>query len=184
MSRPRIPLPAQPVLSIISARWDAFWPGLRDRLTGMFGPIEFESEPMSFDHTEYYNPEFGTPITRRFLAFERLVAFEELPEIKLETNRIEEALARRDGRRICNLDPGMLSLERLVLATCKNLPQRIYLGRGVFADLTLIYHRKGWRRLFWTFPDYASDEMKNLLTELRRRYHQKLKQLEKTETGS
>ena len=70
-----------------------------------------------------------------------------------------------------NLDPGLITLERLVLASGKNFTHRVYLGQGIWADLTMIYNKKtGWVVLPWTFPDYATEDMKRRLTELRALY--------------
>jgi hypothetical protein len=53
----------------------------------------------------------------------------------------------------------------------KNFTHRVYLGQGVWADLTLVYNKKsGWVDLPWTFPDYGAPDMKRRLTELRALY--------------
>ncbi len=173
MSTPKIPKPAMVYLSILSGRWERFWPGLLDDLIGHLGPVAFQSEPMNFSHTSYYDEELGTPITRRILAFDRLVPHDELAEIKLFTNNLEDRLCRTDGRRICNLDPGLLTLERLVLATGKNYTHRIYLTSGIWADLTLVYIGGKWNTLPWTFPDYADEKMQKHLLFLRDMYKNK-----------
>lgn len=178
MSELREPLPAQPVLSVMSAEWPAFWPGLRGELEERLGTVDFESEPLLFDHTAFYEPEFGAPIHRRLLAFGPLVGQEELVGLKLWADALERRLARTDGRRRVNLDPGLLTMERVVLATGKNFTHRIYLGQGVFADLTLIYKRgKGWQALPWTFADYASEPLRGWLERIRERYWEKLQSL-------
>ena len=104
--------------------------------------------------------------------------------MKLATNADERAHARPaidstgdptggqpGGSRRVNLDPGLITLERLVLASGKNFTHRVYLGQGIWADLTMIYNKKtGWVVLPWTFPDYATEDMKRRLTELRALY--------------
>ncbi|WP_285905513.1 DUF4416 family protein [Pseudodesulfovibrio pelocollis] len=173
MSVPREPLPGLLVMSVLSARWDWVWPGLLGELEARFGPAEHVSELFPFDQTGYYDAELGTPIGRRLLAFEALRPLDELADIKLATNAIEAAHAVGGQRRV-NLDPGFLTLERLVLATGKNFSHRVYLGRGIWADLTLIWQRGGWTDFPWTFPDYAGREMKSRLTKLRQLYKTKL----------
>jgi hypothetical protein len=74
------------------------------------------------------------------------------------------------GRREANIDPGYLLLERLVLATGKNFSHRIYVGRGIYADLTLIYQRGAYRALPWTYPDYAGAPLGRFLAAVRRKY--------------
>ena len=56
-----------------------------------------------------------------------------------------------------------MARERLVLATGKNFPHRIYLDHGIYGDLTLIYGQGGLRTLPWTFPDYARGALPALL---------------------
>ncbi|HHL39523.1 MAG TPA: DUF4416 family protein [Deltaproteobacteria bacterium] len=143
-------------------------------LAGRFGPIEMMSPLFSFDHTDYYREEFGEGLLRRFISFERPVPPDELADLKLFTNGVEETYRRDDGRRRVNIDPGYLTLERLVLASCKNFTHRIYLGRGVYADLTLVYRDGEFRALEWTFPDYIDQRAFGFLHGVRRRYARKI----------
>ena len=169
MSTPTIPEKARAVLSVLSARWGEFWPALRTDLEGMAGPIDYESELIPFTQTRYYDAELGTPISRRILSFVRPLALDALPALKLATNALECAWTRA-GRRLFNLDPGYITQERLILATGKNFSHRVYLHDGIWADLTLIFHKGDWFDLPWTFPDYASPEIKAHLTILREMY--------------
>lgn len=137
----------------IFAREVAFIEEAKALSTGLLGEIEFDSGPMPFDLTDYYEPEFGKGLIRCFLAFEGLRPQDSLRAIKLDTWRLEYENVE-GGRRRFNLDPGILTLERLVLATGKNYAHRIYLGSGVFADLTLVYRKGGFRGLEWTYRDY------------------------------
>ncbi len=175
MSRPQPPKPAQPVLSILSSRWDLFWPGLLQDLSKRLGPPDFISERFDFTETSYYDRELGTPIKRRILGFEQLVHPEELPGMKLFTNELEARNLDQAGNRLFNLDPGLLQLERLVLATGKEFAQRIYLRSGIWAEVTLIYQKGGWKALPWTYPDYAGTLVQEILTRIRDRFKDKLK---------
>lgn len=163
MSKPEEPRPAMAVLSIFSGLWENFWPELLGDLEDFFGPSRLVSSALAFDHTAYYEPEFGEPLCRRLLTFERLVGQDSLVAAKLFTNELEINWSRPDGRRIFNLDPGILTPERLILATGKNFTHRVYLGQGIFADLTLIYQKGRFQVLPWTFPDYASQDLQELL---------------------
>jgi hypothetical protein len=144
------------------------------RLEAEFGDADMVSAWMPFDFTDYYAAEMGAPLFRRLFAFERLIAQERLPEIKLMTNRLEQAFARQ-GRRRANIDPGYLLLERFVLATGKNYSHRIHLGSGIYADLTLVYGAGDYRPLPWTYPDYAGAPLRGFLQQVRRRYAVQLK---------
>ena len=171
MSTPKTPDPGLLVISVLSADW-GFWPEVSAELEAKFGPFE-ASEEFVFDQTDYYDEELGTPITRRLLAFETLRPLGELADVKLWTNSVELKYAR-DGRRHFNLDPGFLTMQSLVLATGKNYSHRIYLKDGIWADLTLMWQKKGWMDFPWTFPDYAGQPMKTRLTKLRLSYRTKL----------
>jgi hypothetical protein len=173
VSTPREPQPGKAVLSVLAAGgwWHADWPGLRTALVERFGPVDYETELLPFDHTAYYEDELGAPLFRRLLGFARLLPLDGLKDMKLATNALERELAGPSGARRVNLDPGVITLERLVLASGKNFTHRVYLGCGIWADLTLIYNqRQGWVDLPWTFPDYATGDMKRRLTALRALY--------------
>lgn len=139
----------------------------------MLGPVDLVSESIPFVETHYYDQELGVPISRRILSFASLVDPASLVEIKLFTNGLEQEYLE-DGHRIFNLDPGLLSLERLVLATGKNYTHRIYLRNGIWADLTLIFQDRGWQTLPWTYPDYAGTRVQQFLTWMRERYKEQL----------
>ena len=179
MSRPHAPLPAKLVCSILAAAPEfsgPLWPELLAALEAGFGPAEIVYPAMPFDRTAYYNDELGTPLVRRMAAFARLAPQEALGPAKGRTNCLEDRFARADGSRRVNLDPGLLTQERLVLATGKNFTHRIYLGEGIFGDLTLVFQAGSWQTLPWTFPDYASPEMAALLTDIRCRYRRDLRE--------
>lgn len=174
MSLPVSPLPARPFLSILSAQWSRFWPMLRQNLEALLGPVDYESELIPFTQTTYYDAELGAPIFRRILSFSAPLAMNLLSDVKLATNALEQ-MAVVSGQRLFNLDPGYVTQERLVLATGKNFSHRIYLSQGIWADLTLIFHKGAWMDLPWTFPDYATKEIKEHLTRIRSMYQQDLK---------
>jgi hypothetical protein len=131
---------------------------------------------LAFDYTDYYEPEMGRGLFRRVIAFKQLIAQDQLADIKLQTNAVEFRYSRKGKRRV-NIDPGYLLRERFVLATGKNYSHRIYVGQGIYADLTLIYREGRYRPLDWTYPDYAADELRNFLTAVRRKYALDLKQV-------
>ena len=138
-------------------------------LQGRFGPMDVVSPIMPFNYTNYYCEEMGPHIWRRVASFERLVAREQLVEVKHWCVEMERRYADAAGHRALNLDPGLISRENLILTTGKNNPHRVYLGRGVFAELTLIYQHKGFTPLPWTYPDYAASELTRLLADMRQR---------------
>ena len=119
----------------------------------------------------------GWPLHRRFVSFRDLVPPEDLVDIKLKTNALE-GKHLKERKRVVNIDPGYISLERFVLATGKNYTHRIYLSRGIYADLTLIFRRGAFRALEWTYMDYADPETLSLFNEIRERYKRQLRGIE------
>ncbi len=177
MSILKRPKDVQPVLSVLSSRWRDIWPQLESRLEGIFGKLEYVSNDIPFVETSYYNEELGVPIYRRLFSFQTLIPPERLVDIKLRTNALEDEFRDSRGRRIFNLDPGILSLERFILATGKEYTHRIYLGKGVWADLTLIFQKGKWVPLPWTYPDYAGEDLRGILFFIREGYKQKLRKI-------
>ncbi len=172
MSILRIPEPARLIVSLLTPD-----KGIADSaktvLIPELGPVEEEIGPLAFDFTSYYDQEMGTGIRRWIWVFADLVDRCQLVRIKCLTDKIESAYSR-DGKRRFNLDPGLLTLENLVLATGKNQAHRIYLGEGVFGDLTLVFRKGTYQPLPWTYPDYASRELITVLNGVRQRYKCKL----------
>jgi len=143
-----------------------------------YGPVEWVSPEMFFDRTRYYAGEMGWPLYRRFVSFEELIPPDTLADAKLATNAVESRYLIQGNRQV-NIDPGYISAERLVLATGKNYVHRIYLAHGIYADLTLIFKKGGFRPLEWTYRDYAAPEMIAVFNELRRVYMEKLKEMKR-----
>jgi hypothetical protein len=144
------------------------------QLADLWGPVDFVCEQFPFTFTDYYDDEMGSPIDRFFVTFERLVDPSCLARIKQETNRIEELFRENGGRKV-NLDPGLLSLPRFVLATTKENAHRIPLESGIYAEITLLYGKGSFHPLPWTYPDYRSERILSLLNEIRTRYKAQLR---------
>jgi hypothetical protein len=173
MSHPKPPVPAKLIIGMITRDKELALP-VADRLADAFGDIDMISPWFAFDDTNYYEPEMGTGLSRRMLAFKHLVDQDGLGGIKINTNAIENEFLNADKRRV-NIDPGLLTHERFVLATGKNFTHRIYIGSHVYADLTLIYQRGRFQPLPWTYPDYRRENMQDYLIRVRRKYSTDLK---------
>jgi hypothetical protein len=183
-------LVSRPTLSI-----PGFRQRLRTSLEQSFGPIDYQSEELPFAYTHYYDEELGTPLVRQILSFRRLVEPTALARLKLTTNALEDEFRlekesglrrwrprlrrwrprlrrwrprlRRWRPRQVNLDPGLLSLARFILASTKDSSHRIPLAEGIFAEITLQYRRPSYRPVPWTYPDYRSAEVLAILREIR-----------------
>ncbi|MEO0250559.1 MAG: DUF4416 family protein, partial [candidate division WOR-3 bacterium] len=69
------------------------------------------------------------------------------------------------------------SLDHLVLATHKKSAHRPYLRNGTYADLTLLYCQKSFQPLEWTYPDYGSPEIIEIMNRLRACYKAQLRKM-------
>jgi hypothetical protein len=168
MSRPKPPQPAKLVISMFMHDRQAIAPVIGD-LCDDLGAVDMVSPWMRFNHTEYYTAEMGSPLYRRMVVFRKLIEQQDLADIKHHTNRLEARYAD-NGRRRVNIDPGYMLPERFVLATGKNYSHRIFIGKGIYADLTLVYHSGSFQPLEWTYPDYREDRMRSYLNATRRKY--------------
>lgn len=126
-----------------------------ERLCKEFGEIDCRFSPVPFTHTDYYNDEMGEGVLRSWVSFRGFVDQESLSDVKLLTNRIEEEFARPNGTRTVNLDPGLIDESKLILASTKNYAHRIYIGKGIYAEITLTFRQGSFQTIPWTYPDYA-----------------------------
>ncbi len=174
MGTAKQPLPVKLIASLFTGHL-ALLEVAHHRLEEAFGPVDYQSEQLLFDHTDYYTSEFGPDLVRVILAFERLVDPGELAAIKRQTNELEVRWLV-EGRRQVNIDPGYVSLSKLVLATTKNHAHRIYLSGGIYAEVTLHYRNGAFHGFPWTYLDYASPRYCALFKEIRDAYHRQLRQ--------
>lgn len=168
MSRPEVPEPARLIISCLTREED-LQEDVSQVVAHHMGEIEEIIGPLPFHFTRYYDAEMGSGISRWLWVLAGLVDRADLALIKLLTNKIEQSYTIEAKRRI-NLDPGLLTLGNFVLATGKNNAHRIYLGEGIFADLTLIFRSGSYRPLEWTYPDYADGKLISILNQLRKNY--------------
>jgi hypothetical protein len=135
----------------------------------LFGPVDWQSEDFPFDVTNYYEKEMGTELLRRFYSFQNLIMPDEIADIKIRTNELENKYSNAKGRQI-NLDPGYLDTYKVVLASTKFGGQKIYIGQGIYADMTLVMYKGQWESFEWGFPDFKSRRYDDVLSIIRDSY--------------
>lgn len=131
-----------------------------------FGPIDFHSQIIDFSHTDYYNKEFGENLKRKFISFKCRVSPEKIYKVKLITNNIEHRLSR-DGKRMVNIDPGYITLSKMILLTTKDYGHRVYLKKGIYAESTLKFHKDTYQAWETTYPDYRSNSYIEIFNGIR-----------------
>ncbi len=139
------------------------------KLVKLFGEIDWTGEAFEFVASDYYAPEMGAPLFRRFLAFEKPINPGELAKIKLATNAIENDLIVQ-GKRLINLDPGYMDYNKVVLASAKYNAQKIYLSHGIYADPTLWYKKGEFKPYPSAFPDFQSGQFQETFMQIRALY--------------
>ncbi|MCE5194405.1 MAG: DUF4416 family protein [Nitrospiraceae bacterium] len=139
----------------------------KELLIKLFGYLSMETQPYRWNYSDHYKEEMGLDIMRTFLFFEKLINPGELAEIKTRTNKIEEMLSVNNRRKV-NIDPGYLTLHNVVLATTKNYSHRIYIGKGIYAETTLIY-KKGETYIpsIFTYSDYQNEKTVQMFEKAR-----------------
>ena len=168
MSTPSPPQPAKLIIGLLMKDKELDEPVV-EGLIKQFGAVDVVSSWLSFDYTEYYRPEMGEPLFRRMFSFKELIDQCALADIKTATNSIEKQYCTGNKRRV-NIDPGYMLPSRFILATGKDYAHRIYIGKNIYADLTLIYTKGKFTKLPWTYPDYAADNMLSYLIMVRKKY--------------
>lgn len=171
-----IPQPVKAIIGVLTPE-PGLLPTVYTELTHHLGPIDFASELMPFTSTTYYEREMGQGIQRQFISFERLIDAGTLVEMKLFTNKIEQAFTteKPDGEaRRVNLDAGYLCMAKLVLASTKDNAHRIYLCDGIYAEITLRFYRKTFQPWEWSYPDYRSPTYVAIFNRIRKIYRDQL----------
>ncbi|QDU62273.1 hypothetical protein Pan216_31400 [Planctomycetes bacterium Pan216] len=142
----------------------------RTRLADQFGPIVLEGTAFSFQQTDYYARSMGTDLRKQLVAFGSPRPVDALPKIKVATNLLEREILQPGEfpeERPLNIDPGMADMAKLLLASTKDHVHRLYLGEGIFGEVTLHFRHGAWRAFPWTYPDYLLPEVHDFLNELR-----------------
>jgi Domain of unknown function (DUF4416) len=136
-------------------------PGISDRSRELieknFGEVLFSSHSLPWDYSAYYKEELGSPLFRQFIFFNNLIDPGTLADAKLKTNEIEDMFSS-EGRRRINLDPGYLTPARIVLASTKDYAHRIYLGKGIYGEVTLIFKDGIYSPHLYTYRDYQDKQ--------------------------
>jgi hypothetical protein len=135
-------------------------------LDARFGARDEAFGPIPFSWTEYYAAEMGTSLYKVYVTYLTPVARDRLPLIKNFTNQLEAQYAVAGKRRV-NIDPGYIAKDKLVLASTKDFFHRLYLGEGIFGEVTLHYRKGRYRFFSWTYPDYRDTAFLSFLEKAR-----------------
>lgn len=123
------------------------------------GPVLVYTHPY-YPMAQYYSSEMGEldDLKRLFFVGLQPVERESLLSAKkcaLSWERVWE----NAGQRQINIDPGLLTLENVVLSTAKPYSHRIYLADGIYAELCLTFKEGCYSALEWSYPDYSHEQV-------------------------
>jgi hypothetical protein len=176
MAEPRDPAPALLVAAVFSRHADAL-ARARERLEAAHGPVALAGPVFAFTQTAYYEASMGPGLQKQLLAFRDLVAPDRLAEIKLHANALERELAGAyPEARPVNIDPGVLTLGKFLLATTKDQAHRVYLRDGIYAEVTLRFQAGAYEPWPWTYADYRQPAVLAFLKDARAYYQKRLRE--------
>jgi len=167
-------IPVMPVLSILAGSEEG-----RNRVlkvvTQTMGEPVLTSREFPFDLSGYYREEMGEILTRVWFAFANLRDPAWLVQWKLSCYRLELDFSLEGGSRSVNLDPGYLDFGKLVLASFKEAPDKIYMGKGVWAHTCLRYGHGSFTAPDHSFPDFADGRFDGFMKGARNLYRKLLR---------
>ena len=145
----------------------------------VWGQRVLESPAFLFTETDYYTPSMGSPLQKRFWAFSPPADPYGLADWKLQSNawEVEYAVAAgHEDLRPLNIDPGYVTLGKLVLASTKDHAHRVYLRQGIYAEVTLYYKNRSWQASDWTYPDYRRADFQDFFSTCRKTLRMQLQE--------
>ena len=170
LAEPQLP-PKTLLFVAIFSRHDAALDWAEGQLSASWGRVQLCSPRFDHSETRYYEAEMGSGLKKQFLVFDGSFDPQHLPKRKLESNRIEEQLARSGTfaeLRPVNIDPGYLTLTKLVLASAKDRAHRLYMADGIYAEECLYYLDGSWQARPWTYADYRRADFQVFFVEARK----------------
>ena len=167
----RIPLPAKLFFGMLSPDPELFSLTI-DKICAKYGPLDLQSPPMPWEISDYYQDEMGQGIFRKFVFLENLIDPGMLSEVKIAAAGIEEQFSIRTKSGTCrriNIDPGYITEAKVVLASTKDFSHRVYIGNGIYAEVTLSYSTKlrSFTTLEHTYFDFRTENYRKLFNEAR-----------------
>lgn len=173
MAKVEVPLPVKYIIAVLYRNTDRL-AAVTTELVIRWGSLDFEGADHLFDVTDYYEVEMGAPLMRRLLSFEKLYTPTLIVDMKLACNDIEDDMAM-GGKRTVNLDAGYLDHNKYLLASAKEAGQKIYLDKGIYADLSGRYKAGKYQPFEWSFPDFRDGRYDAELLAIRKLYMEQVK---------
>lgn len=173
MGEIKIPDMVNLVMFIFASHIDYWFEELKPILLKEFGSMDYVSPNLDFEkYTLYYREEMGQGLMGKLVSFEKLIHPSQLADIKYVTMNLEKRFSV-EGKRKINIDPGYIHHTQFVLASTKHWGNRIYIGKGIYAEVTLVYMKGNFYHLPFTYPNYQEKDYKDHLERIREIYLKK-----------
>ena len=169
MAHPHLPAPSL-LFAAVFSRHETALDWAERQLSEAWGQVQLRSPRFDHSETKYYEAEMGPGLLKQFLVFRGWFDPQKLPACKLQSNALEVELAEGGTfaeRRPVNIDPGYLTLTKLVLASAKDRAHRLYLADGIYAEQCLYFLDGAWQPRPWTYPDYCREDFRAFFVEAR-----------------
>ena len=143
---------------------------LWDRVSRELAPIAMKSCLFPFSESAYYHRTMGDSLKKQFAILSSWYDPAELSSHKLLMHDWEAELQKKGEfaePRPLNIDPGYMSMTKLVLASTKNREHRLYLRDGIYAEVTLAFRDQHWQPMSWTYPDYQREDFRLFFQDCR-----------------
>lgn len=155
---------------------------VRDELERSLGTLapDLESPVFPFPDTRTYSRTMGTDLRRKFFFLAEPFPQDGLASIKHHTLEIERTACDLEDwpvTRPINIDPGLLNDCRIILASTKDYSHRIYRGKGIWEEVTLVFEKGEFRPLPWTYPDFRQTTYHEFFRGARNRHLEYLRTL-------
>lgn len=140
------------------------------RIEDRWGALALTSDCFDHSETRYYERQMGSQLQKQFFVLQDFYDPAELAASKLESNAWEHEVAQTANfpeQRPVNIDPGYITLTKIVLASAKDRAHRIYLHSGIYAEECLYYLDHAWQSRPWTYPDYQRPDFQDFFHQAR-----------------
>ncbi len=135
-----------------------------------FSAIDYISPPFPFNITEYYKKEMGENLQRRIISFAKTIDASQIAEIKKTSIALENKLCDGQHKRTVNIDTGYIDYDKMVLASTKRGPHKLYISDGIWADMTMHYEKGHFFPTPWSFADFKDGRYEKVLLRIRELY--------------
>jgi hypothetical protein len=127
-----------------------------NHLKNFYGDFIKQTKPFELPYSKYYFQEMGSPLFKKFVATNYITNHIALANIKKHCIFIENRYKINQNRTV-NIDPILLDIEKVLVATKKYRGNRIQIDKDIFVELELWYHNKSFSPFPWTYLDYKEN---------------------------